>query len=132
MNESEWIPLSDKNIIHMNRKENQDKFLGAILYHGENEPMCEVSDIRLDDLYVSKKCAARMLGVCYRTIERWYNMGYIERVRIGGRIYFSKNEVLRMMQAYEQGIDVLSRSNRPQTLAELLAKHECRLRQMRR
>lgn len=113
----------------MNRKENQNQLPGTIRYCGENGVIFEESDIRLDDLYVAKKCAARMLGVCYRTIERWYNMGYIERVRIGGRIYFSKAEIMRMMQAYEQGIDVLSRSNRPQTLAELLLKHQNRLRQ---
>ncbi|WP_363928308.1 helix-turn-helix domain-containing protein [uncultured Alistipes sp.] len=37
-----------------------------------------------------------MLGICYRTLERWYNSGYIDRIRIGGRIYFPKKELLRV------------------------------------
>lgn len=65
-------------------------------------------------------------GVCYRTLERWYNSGYIDCIRIGGRVYFPKKELLRIAQLYEQGISTLSGQNRPQTLSELYAKHQHR------
>lgn len=42
------------------------------------ETLASFPDIDLAELYVAKKCAARILGVCYRTLERWYNSGYIE------------------------------------------------------
>lgn len=84
-------------------------------------------DIDLAELYVAKKCAARILGICYRTLERWYNSGYIDCIRIGGRVYFPKKELLRVAQLYEQGISTLSGQNRPQTLSELYAKHQHRV-----
>lgn len=52
------------------------------------ETLASFPDIDLAELYVAKKCAARILGVCYRTLERWYNSGYIDCIRIGGRVYF--------------------------------------------
>ena len=88
------------------------------------EMLGTMPEINLQELYVAKKCAARMLGVCYRTLERWYNSGYIDRIRIGGRIYFPKKELLRVAQLYEQGISTLSEQNRPQTLTELYAKQQ--------
>ena len=48
-----------------------------------------------------------MLGICYRTLERWYNSGYIDRIRIGGRIYFPKKELLHVARLSEQGISTL-------------------------
>lgn len=45
---------------------------------------------------LTKKQAAAEFGICYRTIERWYNIGYINRIRIGGRIFFSYAEILRI------------------------------------
>ena len=45
---------------------------------------------------LTKKQAAAEFGICYRTIERWYNCGYINRIRIGGRIFFSWAEILRI------------------------------------
>ena len=88
------------------------------------ETLASFPDIDLAELYVAKKCAARILGVCYRTLERWYNSGYIDCIRIGGRVYFPKKELLRIAQLYEQGISTLSGQNRPQTLSELYAKHQ--------
>ena len=90
------------------------------------ETLASFPDIDLAELYVAKKCAARILGVCYRTLERWYNSGYIDCIRIGGRVYFPKKELLRIAQLYEQGISTLSGQNRPQTLSELYAKHQHR------
>uniref|UniRef100_UPI003FD8616E helix-turn-helix domain-containing protein n=1 Tax=Alistipes putredinis TaxID=28117 RepID=UPI003FD8616E len=91
------------------------------------ETLASFPDIDLAELYVAKKCAARILGVCYRTLERWYNSGYIDCIRIGGRVYFPKKELLRIAQLYEQGISTLSGQNRPQTLSELYAKHQHRV-----
>ena len=34
------------------------------------ETLASFPDIDLAELYVAKKCAARILGVCYRTLER--------------------------------------------------------------
>ena len=34
----------------------------------------------------TKKEMAAELGISYRTVERWYNSGYIKCIRIGGRI----------------------------------------------
>ena len=86
------------------------------------ETLASFPDIDLAELYVAKKCAARILGVCYRTLER-----YIDCIRIGGRVYFPKKELLRIAQLYEQGISTLSGQNRPQTLSELYAKHQHRV-----
>ena len=48
-----------------------------------------------------------MLGICYRTLERWYNSGYIDRIRIGGRIYFPKKELLRVARLSQHVISTL-------------------------
>lgn len=57
------------------------------------ETLASFPDIDLAELYVAKKCAARILGVCYRTLERWYNSGYIDCIRIGGRVYFPTQRI---------------------------------------
>ena len=49
---------------------------------------------------LSKKQMAAEFGVSYRTIERWFNAGYIRRIRIGGRIYFSYAEVVRIRDRF--------------------------------
>ena len=41
----------------------------------------------------TKKEMAAELGISYRTVERWYNSGYIKC--IGGRIFFPYTEVYR-------------------------------------
>jgi hypothetical protein len=49
---------------------------------------------------LSKKQMAAEMGVCYRTIERWDSSGYIRRIRIGGRVYFSYMEVVRIRDRF--------------------------------
>lgn len=48
----------------------------------------------------SKKQAAAEFGVSYRTIERWYQSGYINYVRIGGRVYVSYAEIYRIKDQF--------------------------------
>lgn len=96
--------------------------------HGNVNMFALMPDINLQDLYVSKKCAASILGICYRTLERWYNSGYINRIQIGGRIYFPKTELLRISQLYKYGISTLSGQNRPQSLSELYAIQKQRVK----
>lgn len=98
--------------------------------HGEVErirqsidKISDMSEISLSELYVAKKCAARFLGICYRTIERWQRQGYIECVRIGGRVYYPRTELLRVACLYSSGIDAVAGSSHPQTLSELLSRH---------
>lgn len=57
------------------------------------------SDERIKRL-LSKKEAAAELGVSYRTIERWYNMNYINYVRIGGRVFISYSEIYRIRDQF--------------------------------
>jgi hypothetical protein len=52
---------------------------------------------------LSKKQMAAEMGVCYRTIERWDTNGYIRRIRIGGRVYFSYGEVVRIRDRFLDG-----------------------------
>ena len=70
------------------------------------ETLASFPDIDLAELYVAKKCAARILGVCYRTLERWYNSGYIDCIRIGGRVYFPKKELLRIVKNKDGEVSV--------------------------
>lgn len=90
------------------------------------ETLASIPEVELSELYVAKKCAARVLGVCYRTLERWYNSGYIDCIRIGGRVYFPKKELLRVAQLYEQGISTLSGQDRPRMLSDLYAGYSHR------
>ncbi len=87
------------------------------------ERITAMPEMNLSDLYVAKKCAAQFLGVCYRTIERWRTQGYIECIRIGGRVYFLKAELLRVARLYSSGIAALSGESRPQTLPDIHSRH---------
>lgn len=49
---------------------------------------------------LTKKETAAELGISYRTVERWYNSGYIKRIRIGGRIFFPYTEVYRIRDRF--------------------------------
>lgn len=49
---------------------------------------------------LSKKQAAAEFGVTYRTIERWYNCGYLNYVRIGGRVFVSYAEIFRIRDQF--------------------------------
>lgn len=69
---------------------------------------------------VNKKQAAMQLGIHYRTIERWYNRGMLDRYRIGGRIYFDRRAILMLAQSPEPRVE--SRTNRFQVYLESLRK----------
>ena len=82
-----------------------------------------INDVSLlgDDvkLYTKKEMAA-VFGVTYRTIERWYNSGYINRIRIGGRIYFSSSEVYRLRDQFLTGKPQISNVGTPlNTIADI-------------
>lgn len=80
----------------------------------EQQPVPSVNSI-----YYTKRSAAKLLGISYRTIERWYIMGYINRVEIGGRIYFHRQELVRVSKLYNYGIAILASSASENTLNRL-------------
>ncbi len=45
---------------------------------------------------IPKKQVAVEFGVHYRTLERWRKFGYIDFVKLGGRVYVSVDEILRI------------------------------------
>jgi hypothetical protein len=49
---------------------------------------------------ISKKQAAAEFGIHYRTLERWYNFGYISYIRLGGRVFVSLTEILRIRDQF--------------------------------
>ncbi len=49
---------------------------------------------------ISKKQAAAEFGIHYRTLERWYKFGYISYVRLGGRVFVSLTEILRIRDQF--------------------------------
>ena len=60
----------------------------------------EVGTFDEETKLLSKKEMAAELGVSYRTIERWFNSGYLKRIRIGGRIFFTYSEVYRLRDQF--------------------------------
>lgn len=110
---------------------NQDQTLQTLRMEVERiqrslERITAMPEVSLSELYVAKKCAAQFLGICYRTIERWRAQGYIECIRIGGRVYFLKAELLRVARLYSSGIAALSGDSQPQTLPDILSRHDNR------
>lgn len=71
------------------------------------EELAKLNDIGFDRVYLSKEAAARSIGISKRTIERWQANGYVRRVVLGGRVFFSKREILRVAQLYNYGIGEL-------------------------
>jgi hypothetical protein len=55
-----------------------------------------VIDIRTERP-LSVKRAAAVLDVDRRTIERWFNLG-LERIKLGGRVYTSKEALFRFAE----------------------------------
>ncbi len=49
---------------------------------------------------LTKKQAAAFFGIHYRTLERWYNLRYINYVRIRGRIFVSVAEISRISDQF--------------------------------
>lgn len=76
--------------------------------HREIEELTENSEMGWDKIYYTKKSAAAVLGISYRTLDRWNISGNIKRTIIAGRIYYSKREVLRVAQLYIRGIGYVS------------------------
>ena len=70
-------------------------FLFSVSSYPCSKKNTEIMDTCIDDLgmvnntvkLLTKKEMAAELGISYRTVERWYNSGYIKRIRIGGRIF---------------------------------------------
>ena len=74
----------------------------------EIENMAKMHDVDFAKVYMSKSAAARAIGVSTRTLDRWYTQGYARRVVLGGRVFYSKREVLRIAQLYNNGIGELA------------------------
>ena len=70
-------------------------------------------------VYYTKRSAAKLLGISYRTLERWYLQGYINRVEVGGRIYFHRQELVRVSKLYNYGIAILASTASENTLNRL-------------
>ncbi len=71
----------------------------------------------------SKKEMAAEIGVSYRTIERWFNSGYLNRIRIGGRIFFSYAEIHRLRDQFLDGNPNASRlESQAPTIDDVLLK----------
>lgn len=68
------------------------------------ERIAQINEISVESALYSKRKAAMILGVAQRTLDRWTASGYIHRTVIGGRIFFHKNEVIRVAQLYSYGI----------------------------
>ena len=73
----------------------------------------------VNSVYYTKRSAAKLLGISYRTLERWYIQGYINRVEVGGRIYFHRQELVRVSKLYNYGIAILASTASENTLTRL-------------
>lgn len=49
---------------------------------------------------LTKDQAAAVLGISYRTIERWRNNRYIRLVRVGSRMYVPYSEIYRIRDQF--------------------------------
>lgn len=79
---------------------------------------------------LTKKEAANELRVCYRTIERWYNKGYIRRIQIGGKIFFSAHEIRRVLE--QSYVGQLNQQVHPSnTVGGIIEKYSNRISQLR-
>ena len=74
------------------------------------EQMAALHDVDFDKVFMSRFATARTIGVTPRTLDRWCKLGYIRRIVIGGRVYYSKREILRIAKLYNYGIGELADS----------------------
>ena len=58
------------------------------------------TEIGWDTIFYTRKKTAEVLGISLRTLERWNTRGNIKRTYIGGRIFYSKREVLRLSKKH--------------------------------
>ena len=77
---------------------------------------------------LSKKQMASELGVSNRTIERWDSIGYIQCIRIGGRVYFSYTEVVRIRDRF---LEEHQRDSRVRYAGDIASKYLNRLGERR-
>ncbi len=104
------------------RIEDYEKFIRQELmrYRSEVEKIATQRMVSFEEEYISKNRAAKMIGVSSRTIDRWSIEGYIKRIRVGGRIYFQREEVLRVTQLYNFGIGALATAHLRQSFDKSL------------
>jgi excisionase family DNA binding protein len=55
------------------------------------------------DKYLTAKEVAALAGISTRTLFRWIQLGRLRPLRIGGGIRFSRDKVLREIEAQEFG-----------------------------
>ena len=96
--------------MNMRQKKRSDAYLDQQIrkIRREIEELNMSTEIGWDTIYYTKKRTAQVLGVSLRTLERWNRRGNIKRTFIGGRIFYSKREVLRVAQLYLHGIGRVS------------------------
>ena len=76
----------------------------------EIEQIAAMQDVDFDKVFMTRFAAARAIGVTSRTLDRWCKQGYIRRTVIGGRVFYSKREILRVAKLYNYGIGELADS----------------------
>ena len=108
------------------RIEDYEKFIRQELmrYRSEVEKIVSQRMVSFEEEYIAKNKAAKMIGVTPRTIDRWSIEGYIKRVRVGGRIYFQREEVLRVTQLYNFGIGALATAHLHQPFNKSLLENK--------
>ena len=108
------------------RIEDYEKFIRQELmrYRSEVEKIASQRMVSFEEEYIAKTKAAKMIGVTPRTIDRWSIEGYIKRVRVGGRIYFQREEVLRVTQLYNFGIGAFATAHLHQPFNKSLLENK--------
>ena len=76
----------------------------------EIEQIAAMQDVDFNKVFMTRFAAARAIGVTPRTLDRWCKQGYIRRTVIGGRVFYSKREILRVAKLYNYGIGELADS----------------------
>jgi len=52
----------------------------------------------LEEIYITAKEAAKMLGVTLSTLWRWDNDKYLEKIKIGNKVRYRLSDVERMIK----------------------------------
>ena len=51
-----------------------------------------------EEIYITAKEAAKMLGVTLSTLRRWDNDKYLEKIKIGNKVRYRLSDVERMIK----------------------------------
>lgn len=51
-----------------------------------------------EEIYITAKKAAKMLGVTLSTLWRWDNDKYLEKIKIGNKVRYRRSDVERMIK----------------------------------